>query len=65
MCSSLYGRIAGRVPASQAGGDLNDCMDFLSCFVSELYDIPGAAGESAGILVLGWECISLLFTEVP
>ena len=40
-------------------------MDFLSRFMSELYGIPGAAGESAGILVLGCERVSFLFAEVP
>lgn len=44
---------------------LNDRMDFLSCSVLEMYGIARAAAESAGILVLGWEHVSLLFIEVP
>lgn len=43
---------------------LGDVTDFLPCFVSELCGVPGQQ-ESAGVMVLGWERVSLLFADVP
>lgn len=44
---------------------LKDPVDGLPCFIPKLSGTPGAPGECAGSSVLRWECISLLFNELP